>query len=36
MRLVTTDEVAEAVIALCTAPAGAPTGQTVVVDGSRK
>lgn len=34
-RLVNTDEVAEAVIALCTAPAGAPTGQTVVIDGSR-
>lgn len=34
-RLVTTDEVAVAVIALCSAPAGAPTGQTVIVDGSR-
>jgi len=34
-RLVTPDEVAAAVVALCTAPDGAPTGQTVVVDGSR-
>jgi 3-hydroxybutyrate dehydrogenase len=33
-RMVTTDEVSRAVIALCTAPAGAPTGQTVVLDGS--
>lgn len=35
VRLVTPDEVADAVIALCTAPADAPTGQTVVVDGSQ-
>ncbi len=34
-RMVTPDEVSGAVIALCTAPAGAPTGQTVVLDGSR-
>jgi NAD(P)-dependent dehydrogenase (short-subunit alcohol dehydrogenase family) len=34
-RLVTPEEVAAAVIALCTAPAEAPTGQTVVLDGSR-
>ena len=34
-RLVTPEEVSDAVIALCTAPAGAPTGQTVVIDGSR-
>ena len=33
-RLVTVEEVANAVIALCTAPADAPTGQAVVVDGS--
>ena len=33
-RLVTPQEVADAVIALCTAPSGAPTGQTVVIDGS--
>jgi NAD(P)-dependent dehydrogenase (short-subunit alcohol dehydrogenase family) len=33
-RLVTPDEVAAAVVALCTAPDDAPTGQTVVVDGS--
>lgn len=33
-RLVTPDEVAAAVVALCTAPVSAPTGQTVVVDGS--
>jgi NAD(P)-dependent dehydrogenase (short-subunit alcohol dehydrogenase family) len=33
-RLVTPDEVAAAVVALCTAPASAPSGQTVVVDGS--
>jgi NAD(P)-dependent dehydrogenase (short-subunit alcohol dehydrogenase family) len=34
-RLVTPEEVAAAVVALCTAPAGAATGQTVVIDGSR-
>ncbi len=34
-RLVKPEQVAAAVIALCTAPAGAPTGQTVVIDGSR-
>ena len=33
-RLVKPEEVAEAVIALCATPAGAPTGQTVVIDGS--
>jgi NAD(P)-dependent dehydrogenase (short-subunit alcohol dehydrogenase family) len=33
-HLVTPEQVAAAVIALCTAPAGAPTGQTVVIDGS--
>jgi NAD(P)-dependent dehydrogenase (short-subunit alcohol dehydrogenase family) len=34
-RLVTPEQVAAAVIALCTAPAGAPTGQAVVIDGSQ-
>jgi NAD(P)-dependent dehydrogenase (short-subunit alcohol dehydrogenase family) len=34
-RLVTPGQVAAAVIALCTAPAGAPTGQAVVIDGSK-
>ncbi|HEX6313453.1 MAG TPA: SDR family NAD(P)-dependent oxidoreductase [Gemmatimonadaceae bacterium] len=33
-RLVTVDEVAAAVLSLCTAPAGAASGQTVVVDGT--
>ena len=33
-RLVTTEEVADAVIALCSTPSGALTGQTVVIDGS--
>jgi NAD(P)-dependent dehydrogenase (short-subunit alcohol dehydrogenase family) len=33
-RLVTTEEVAEVVVQLCRAAAGAPTGQTIVVDGS--
>jgi NAD(P)-dependent dehydrogenase (short-subunit alcohol dehydrogenase family) len=33
-RLVTAGEVATAVVSLCTAPAGAPAGQAVVVDGS--
>jgi NAD(P)-dependent dehydrogenase (short-subunit alcohol dehydrogenase family) len=33
-RLVTLDEVSAAVLALCTAPSGAPVGQTVVIDGS--
>ncbi len=32
-RIVSSSEVAEVVLALCTAPAGAPTGQAVVVDG---
>ncbi len=32
-RLVTVDEVAAAVLALCTAPPGAPVGQTIVLDG---
>lgn len=33
-RLVSANEIANAVVALCTAPMGAPVGQTVVVDGS--
>lgn len=33
-RIITADEVAAAVIALCTAPAGAASGQAVVLDGS--
>lgn len=33
-RLVTVSEIADAVVTLCTAPADAPSGQTVVVDGS--
>ena len=33
-RMVTVDEVAEAVLALCPPPAGAPTGQAVPLDGS--
>ncbi len=33
-RLVTVDEVALAVLQLCTAPADAPSGQTVVLDGA--
>lgn len=33
-RLVSPDEVAAAVIALCSAPADMPSGQTIVVDGS--
>jgi NAD(P)-dependent dehydrogenase (short-subunit alcohol dehydrogenase family) len=33
-RLVTVDEVASAVVTLCTTPPGAPTGQAVIVDGS--
>ncbi|WP_411279053.1 SDR family NAD(P)-dependent oxidoreductase [Gemmatimonas sp.] len=32
-RIVTSDEVARAVFALCTAPAGSPVGQAIVVDG---
>jgi NAD(P)-dependent dehydrogenase (short-subunit alcohol dehydrogenase family) len=32
-RIVTSDEVANAVLALCTAPAGAPVGQAIVIDG---
>lgn len=32
-RIVTSAEVADAVVALCTAPAGSPSGQTVVLDG---
>ena len=32
-RIVTSDEVADAVLALCTAPAGAPVGQAIVIDG---
>ena len=34
-RMVTPDEVSRAVVSLCTAPAGTPTGQTVVLDGSQ-
>ena len=34
-RLVRPEEVAQAVIALCATPAGAPTGQTVVIDGTQ-
>lgn len=33
-RLVTVEEVAGAVLGLCTTPAGAPGGQAIVVDGS--
>ena len=33
MRLVSPDEVADVVLALCTAPNGSPVGQAVVVDG---
>jgi NAD(P)-dependent dehydrogenase (short-subunit alcohol dehydrogenase family) len=33
-RLVTPEEVAEVVVRLCAAPTDAPSGQTVVVDGS--
>lgn len=32
-RIVTVEEVAEAVLALCAAPAGAPVGQAIVIDG---
>lgn len=35
VRLVTPEEVARVVLGLCTAPADAPTGQAVVVDGSQ-
>ena len=35
-RMVTADEVALAVLGLCTAPAGAPVGQAVVLDGSAR
>jgi NAD(P)-dependent dehydrogenase (short-subunit alcohol dehydrogenase family) len=34
VRLVTPEEVAGVVLRLCTAPANAPSGQAVVVDGS--
>lgn len=34
-RLVTAEEVAAAVVALCRLPADAPSGQAVVIDGSR-
>jgi NAD(P)-dependent dehydrogenase (short-subunit alcohol dehydrogenase family) len=34
-RLVKPEEVAAAVVTLCTAPKGAPAGQTVIIDGSR-
>ena len=33
MRIVSPDEVADVVLALCTAPNGSPVGQAVVVDG---
>ena len=33
-RIVTSDEVADAVLALCTAPPGTPVGQAIVIDGS--
>ncbi len=32
-RIVTSDEVAEAVLLLCAAPAGSPVGQAIVIDG---
>lgn len=32
-RIVTSKEVADAVLALCTAPPGAPVGQAIVIDG---
>jgi NAD(P)-dependent dehydrogenase (short-subunit alcohol dehydrogenase family) len=32
-RIVTSDEVAEAVLALCAAPIGAQVGQAIVIDG---
>jgi NAD(P)-dependent dehydrogenase (short-subunit alcohol dehydrogenase family) len=35
-RLVTTEEVAAAVVRLCVAPPGAPSGQAVLVDGSNQ
>lgn len=34
LRIVTADEVADAVVALCTARADAPSGQAVVLDGT--
>jgi hypothetical protein len=33
-RIVTSDEVADAVLALCTASPGTPVGQAIVIDGS--
>ncbi len=33
-RMITANEVADAVLAVCTAAANAPTGQTIVLDGS--
>ncbi len=33
-RIVTSEEVADAVLALCTAPMGATVGQAIVIDGS--
>jgi NAD(P)-dependent dehydrogenase (short-subunit alcohol dehydrogenase family) len=33
VRIVTSDEVAVAVLNLCTAPVGAPVGQAIVIDG---
>ena len=34
VRMITATEVANAVLAVCTAAADAPTGQTIVLDGS--
>jgi len=33
-RMISADEVAEAVVALCLSPAGTPSGRAIVVDGS--
>lgn len=35
-RIITADQVAAAVIALCTAPDGAASGQAVVLDGTQR
>ena len=35
-RMISAEEVANAVVALCTAPAGAPTGQAIVLDGTAR
>ena len=34
VRMITATEVADAVLAVCTAAADAPTGQAIVIDGS--